>query len=210
MSSFPLFFSHLLACPTWHRTPRFLAASQRHRARPTNTLRHSKESQRLAALHRSGVATCDLILVSSARVSQLLDTLTFTNLVLCFHKHSRFVRSNSSREVESRRLRIGKPSAFPPPDFLVWVSNSSDLRLLAWPTPCFHRHSRFVPSNSECGKYFRESPSDKPSTSYRLTSWLGFTTPQLFLLNPLDCLFSHRHSRFVPETRRAAVLQVGI
>ena len=61
---------------------------------------------------------------------------------------------------------------------------------------CFQQHSRFVPSNSSREVESRESKSDKPSASYRLTSWFGFTTPQL--LNFSTVCF-HRHSRFVPR-----------
>ena len=44
---------------------------------------------------------------------------------------------------------------------------------------CFHRHSRFVPSNSSREVESRESKGDKQSASYRLTSWFGFATARL-------------------------------
>jgi hypothetical protein len=73
------------------------------------------------------------------------------------------------------RLSVGSWSSIPQ------LLESLTPRLL-YLVLCFHRHSRFVPSNSSREVESQESKSDKQSASYRLTSWFGFTTPRL--LNP--------------------------
>ena len=50
-----------------------------------------------------GSRTCGRRLVWHCATRRLFD------LVLCFHRHSRFVSSNSSREVESRESKSEKP-----------------------------------------------------------------------------------------------------
>jgi hypothetical protein len=124
--------------------------------------------------------------------------LEFSAATLCFHRHSRFVRSFFGVEklrAESRGANSARPRL--PFELAVVLGprllGFSALRLLNSLTPllCFHRHSRFVRS-------FFEVESQGPHNGVPDCRSAPFSDSTLLLLNPLTPLLCfHRHSRFV-------------
>ena len=97
----------------------------------------------------------------------------------------RLKRAGSPRSQESRNSRAGPCSALHVKAMTQqgsWITPSKTQSPPRQKPPplCFHRHSRFVPSNTSREVESRGLKSDKPSASYRLTSRFGFTTPRLF------------------------------
>jgi len=103
-------------------------------------------------------------LASGSRTSRLLDSSTprLSVLILCFHRHLRFVPSKKSRSSEVEE-QTAAPWGADMLRFRIRFLNFSTFQLLDSSTPrlsvlllCFHRHLRFVPSKKSRGSEVEE------------------------------------------------------